>query len=121
MKENQVERYLKAQKKVENIKKFYSHLKVYLVVNIILMFLAYKAMDFVGRDAFHDQGFIDWYLWNIIGTPVLWGVGLLAHALYVFRFQSKPLKMPKPKFLKDWEQRQISKYIEEEEFKNHSN
>ena len=112
-KEDYIKRLKKAQKKVENIKNFYRHLRVYMVINIILFFLIYGAMDFFGKNSFQNQGFINWYLWNLIGTPVLWGIGLLFHALYVFGLKSRTLSELKPKFLKDWEERQIKKYMEE--------
>jgi len=112
-KEDYVKRLKKAKKKVENIKNFYKHLRVYIVINVILIFLAYRALGFFGENTVQDSGFNDWFIWNVFGTPILWGIGLLAHALYVFRFQSKPLKGFKPRFIKDWEARQISKYMEE--------
>ena len=40
-------------------------------------------------------------------TPFFWGIGLAFHAAKVFGYS--------PFFSKDWEQRQISKYVEEEE------
>lgn len=114
-KEEYLKRLKKAQKKVENIKNFYKHLKVYVIVNIILVFFIYRSLDFFGENTVQDSGFNDWFVWNVFGTPILWGIGLSAHALYVFWFQSKSLKELKPKFIKDWEERQIAKYIEENE------
>ena len=48
-------------------------------------------------------------LFNIgtISTPFFWGIGLAFHAAKVFGFN--------PFFSKDREQRQISKYVEQEE------
>ncbi|WP_273567327.1 2TM domain-containing protein [Maribacter halichondriae] len=112
-KEEYIKRLEKARKKVENIKNFYRHLTVYLIINIILVFLIYRGLGFFGEEAIQDSGFNDWFVLNVFGTPILWGIGLVVHALYVFRFQSKPLKGFKPRFIKDWEARQISKYIEE--------
>lgn len=112
-KEEYRKRLKKAQKRVEDIKRFYRHLRIYIVVNLILLFFKFRALDFFQDNGIQDQGFLDWFEWNIVGTPILWGIGLLVHALYVFRFQSKPLRGFKPRFIKDWEERQISKYIEE--------
>src|SRR5690606_34749413 len=101
-------------KRVRDLKKFYNHLKVYIVANLILLFLKYRALEFFAdKEIMHDQNFLYWLDWNIIGTPVLWGLGLLFHGLYVFGIKSKSLSDLKPKFIKDWEERQIQKYIEE--------
>lgn len=112
--ENYTRKLALAQKRVRNLKKFYNHLKAYIIVNLILLVLKYRALDFFADKAVvHDQNFLYWFEWNVLGTPILWGIGLLFHALYVFRLKSKPLSDLKPNFLKDWEERQIQKYMEE--------
>ncbi len=112
--ENYTRKLARAQKRVRNLKKFYNHLKAYIIVNLILLFLKYRTLDFFADKAVvHDQNFLYWFEWNVLGTPILWGIGLLFHALYVFRLKSKPLSDLKPNFLKDWEERQIQKYMEE--------
>jgi len=113
--ENYTEKLARAQKRVEDIKKFYRHLRVYIVINILLLIVKYRALDFLTDKGFQDQGFLDWFQWNFLSTPVIWGIGLIVHALYVFKFDAKPLKELKPKFLKDWEARQIQKYMDENE------
>lgn len=114
MKSDQAKKLKRAQKRVKNLKGFYRHLRVFIVVNILLMFVKFRAFDFFTEKGITDQGFIDWFEWNIIGTPVLWGVGLGFHALYVFVLKSRPLKEYTPKFYKQWEERQIEKYMNEE-------
>lgn len=46
--------------------------------------------------------FFNWIYWNLI----LWAIGLIIHGLWVFG--SNPL------FVKDWEERQIKKYMKKE-------
>lgn len=113
-KDNYTEKLARAKKKVEAIKKFYRHLRVYIVINVLLLFVKYGIFDFLVAKGVQNPGFLDWYQWNILATPVLWGIGLLFHALWVFKFDAKPLKELTPKFYKDWEARQIQKYIDEE-------
>jgi phosphate/sulfate permease len=64
---------LKAQKRVDDKKAFYSHLAVYLLFNIA--FIIIWAVTSPG-------GYI-WFIWPICG----WGVALALHAMYVFIFQ----------------------------------
>ena len=95
----------RAKKRVKELKKFYRHLRVYLVVNLILFFFKFRALRFFEAKGMQDEGFLNWFDWNLLATPVLWGIGLLVHAFYVF--------VAKPTFIKDWEQRQIEKYMNE--------
>ena len=114
-KDNYTKKLARAQKRVNDIKIFYRHLRIYIFINVLLLFIKYRALDFFAEKGIQDPGFLDWFQWNLISTPVVWGIGLLLHALYVFKFQAKPLKELKPKFLEDWEKRQIQKYMDENE------
>ena len=85
--ENQ-EQYEQAKKQVTALRGFYSHLTVYLVVNIGLMLL---------NTVTHHGGW--WWPWAAFG----WGIGLVAHAANVFVF---------PGFLgKEWEERKIKEIM----------
>ena len=99
----------RAKKRVEELKGFYIHLTVYLAVNMFITTM--KVLRNLGdgesfNDAFWDFGtFAVW---------LFWGIGLFFHALKVFSYN--------PFFSKDWEKRQIQKYMEkgieeEEKFK----
>ena len=101
------ERYKKARKKVDEIKGFYTHLRVYLVINILLLVLRTKIIEYIsGGNAETDPHVFEWIDVNAFITPVLWGIGLVFHGLYVYRH-----KFP---FLKQWEEQQIQKFMEEE-------
>lgn len=114
MKSDQSEQFKRAQKRVKSLKDFYKHLKVFIIINILLMIVKFRAYDFFTERGIVDEGFVNWFEWNVIGTPVIWGLGLGLHAIYVFVFKSKPLKEFTPQFFKDWEERQIDKYMNEE-------
>ena len=88
------ERYEKAKKRVEELKGFYSHLVVYIV---IITFLA--VVNFLTAPGF----------WWFLFVAFFWGIGLVAHALSVFSRRGL--------FSKDWEDRKIREYMEEEEKK----
>jgi len=88
------ERYEKAKKRVEEIKSFYTHLFVYIVVNLGLFLL----------DVLTSPGKL-WFYWVLIG----WGIGLAIHGLNVFGTQ---------KILgEDWEERKIKEIMGKEKAK----
>lgn len=100
-------------KRVEALKGFYQHLLAYLLVNIALFIVRGRVLDFFQSNDPH-KNFVDWIDWNILFVPLFWGIGLLFHAAKVFRFKSR--------FMKNWEEKQLEKYIQKEEdskmFKN---
>ena len=87
-----------ARKRVEEIKGFYSHLLVYILVNSFLLLIATDAFD--GMSNLHVPN------WGYFTTPVFWGIGLLFHGLYVFQFKSG--------FIKKWEERKIREIMEKD-------
>ncbi|MCG1036683.1 2TM domain-containing protein [Polaribacter sargassicola] len=94
------QRYILAKKKVEKISKFYKHLAVYIVVNTFL-----SAIFIVGdindgdtfKEAFFNLG--NYKIW------FFWGIGVVFQALNVFGLNII--------FNKDWEKRNIEKYMNE--------
>lgn len=99
------DKYNRAKKKMEEIKGFYTHLTVYLVINSLLFLL---------RLGVFQNGFANIEIpdWSYLTTPFFWGIGLLFHGLYVFQDRLQ--------FFKDWEERKIKEYMDkdEEDFKN---
>jgi hypothetical protein len=67
------ERYERAKKRVEEIKGFYIHLTVYVLVNAGLLVL--NLLTSPGEY---------WFRWPLFG----WGIGLVVHGLSVFAFGS---------------------------------
>lgn len=91
--------YRNAKKKVKDIKGFYTHLLVYLFINMAILVVSTR-----------DEG-----LWrglqNIENyfTALFWGIGVIAHWASVFGSNV---------FLgKDWEERKIQELIEKEQHK----
>ncbi len=85
------EKYLKAKKKVQALKGFYSHAIVYILVNLLLFFI-----DLVfSRDSV-------WFYYPLIG----WGIGLFAHGFSVFGFGSL--------FSEEWEKKKIQEYMDKD-------
>lgn len=92
---NDFERYQKAKKQVEEIKGFYSHLAAYIMVMACLIFINLK----------YTPEYL-WFLWSMFG----WGIGLTVHAMKTFNWS--------PFFNKDWEERKIKEYMNEENRRN---
>ncbi len=88
------EAYLRAQKKLKDIKGFYWHAFWYVAVNVFIIVMI----------ASNSKGSI----WNfgIFSTPFFWGIGLGFHALTVF---GKNLF-----FSKSWEARKIKEYMDKD-------
>jgi len=99
MEENNLsEKYTRAKKRVDEIKKFYKHFAFYLVINFI----------FIGRRIYKDIRFGDSFFEAFTDTDnygffFWWGVFLIFHAVKVFGFPSL--------FNKDWEDRKIKEYM----------
>ena len=91
----------RAKKRVLELKGFYIHLTVYTLVNTFISTM--KIIRNMGdgesfNDAFWDFGtFAVWFFW---------GIGLFFHGLKVFSYN--------PFFGKDWEKRQIQKYMDKD-------
>jgi hypothetical protein len=81
----------RATKRVKELRDFYVHLAIYLVVNAGLV-----TIDLVQGDG------LQWAQWVILGC----GIGLVAHAVSVFIFESRSASR--------WEARKIAEYTEEE-------
>jgi len=92
------ERYLKAQKKVYEIKMFYENLFSYIGVNIILIVI----------NLLTSPQYL-WFFWPLLS----WGIGVIFHAMSVFDYL--------PFLGKDWEERKLKAFIEEEKNKIKSN
>lgn len=90
-----------AYRKVKKIKGFYSHLKIYVIVNLIII-VSNLNHDFSGF-GFDIDGLFEWHTYS---TPIYWGIALGIHAFTVFG--------PDIFFNGDWEKKKIRKYMDEE-------
>ena len=96
------EKLQRAKKQIEHEKGWYTHLFIYLIVNICLQLFYFGLFD-DGR----VTGYMPW--WVHFTTPFFWGIGLLGHWIKVFK------KVRSLKFYKEWEARKIKQFMEEEE------
>ena len=84
--------YLRAQKKVEDIKGFYGNLASYVVVIIAL-----GIMNIMTTPQYL------WFLWPAFG----WGIGVLVHGVAVFNYM--------PFLSSDWEEKKINQLLEKQD------
>lgn len=94
----------RAQKRVKDIKGFYAHLAVYVLVITVVLSTRGRFMS-IENTVFQNVDFLNWIDWNVFGTPIIWGLFLVFHGLNVY---------DKNPFLgKAWERRQIEKFMNE--------
>ena len=88
--------YKHAVRKVKALKGFYTHLAVYLAVNILLFYVYTQ-----------DEGFIEGLKHPAnYSTAFFWGIGLAAHAAGVF--------LPNMIFGRKWEERKIKELMDKD-------
>ena len=85
------ERYLKAQKRVEDLKGFYGNLTSYVLVNIGLVILNLVTSP-------NEL----WFIYPLLG----WGLGVALHAMSVFNYM--------PFLNRDWEEQKIRELMNKE-------
>lgn len=90
--ESYQDRYKRAKARVEEIRAFYNHLMIFIIVNIGLAYLNY----------YQNEWDFAWFLFPLGG----WGIGLLGHALGTFSAN--------PFTGKNWEERKIQELMEKE-------
>lgn len=95
--EAQNDKLKRAKKRVEQIKGFYVHLAVYIVVNLVIV-----GSVLIQRGWQSDT----MHIWATLSTPVFWGIGLAFHALHIFGINGI--------LGRRWEEKQIRKYMEED-------
>lgn len=91
---DKIKRLERAKKRVKRIKGFYSHLLVYVVINLMIVIINIQNLD-PGESYFQYENFF---------TLFFWGIGLTVHGLSVFL----------PDFIlgKKWEERKIKQIME---------
>ena len=95
----------RAQHRVKQLKGFYQHLTAYVIVNtLLLLFSGRITFILLSKEALGNPDFLEWINWNILGTPIIWGLVVLIHAASVF------LRSP----FKKWEEKQIQKILDNE-------
>ena len=91
-------KYQEAHKQVKKIKGFYTHLIVFILVNIFVIIKKTQNID---------QGETIWHAFKL---AFFWGIGLVFHGFKTFDFL--------PLFGKDWEERKVKEMMDKEKNQN---
>ncbi len=89
----QENKYLRAKERVEETRKFYTGLMSYIVV----------IAGLAGLNYYIDEWRHPWFLWAALG----WGIGLVFQAAKAFNLN--------PFFGRNWEERKIKEFMQEDE------
>jgi len=99
----QEQNYIKAKKRVKEIKGFYIHLSTYVIINIfisgVIIYGLISSGDSINETITN---------FGVYSTWIFWGIGIFFHWLGVFGFKSLG-------FGKDWEERKIKEFMDKEE------
>lgn len=83
----------RAKKRVEQIKGFYIHFGIYILINCFILINIYLNT-------------YNFWQWQYFITLFAWGIGVVFHAAKVFGFRLL--------FSKNWEEKQIQKYLDKD-------
>jgi len=89
-------KYFEAAKRVKQLKGFYTHAAIYLLVNIMIVILNIQDLE-PGESYFKLENFF---------TAFFWGIGLLTHGLSVF--------LPNILLGSNWEEKKIKQLMEKD-------
>ena len=89
---NKENKYIRAKERVEELKKFYGNLTSYIFIIGLLAVINYLT----------NEWRYPWFLWAAFG----WGIGLVFHAFRTFKWN--------PFFSRDWEERKIREFMDED-------
>lgn len=105
MKDNyyEEERYLRAQKRVKEIKGFYWHLFWYVVVNLFISIS--KIMSNMANGETFKEAFFDF---GTFAVWIFWGIGIGFHFIGIFYKNIT--------FSKKWEDRKIKEFMDQDKY-----
>ena len=105
-------KYHRAEQKVQALKGFFRHILVF--VSFTLCFLAgrFYFLPMLGLIPQDDDN-LNWLDWNTYLLPGLWAVVVVIHGLWAYNFRFNSIK--------NWEQRKLIEFLEQEDFSSNSN
>ena len=96
-----------AKRRVQAIKEFYNHLRTFITVFFIMAVLyIFEVEPFILIWDVFEGEFLRWIELNILVGLGIWVLVLVVHGIVAYRYRFN--------FLKDWEERQIQKILNEE-------
>ena len=98
--------YLRAKKRVKEIKGFYSHFLIYLIINIFISGIIIFGLTYSGNSSFSES------LTNfgVYSTWLFWGIGVFFHWISVFGLKNL--------YGSAWEEKKIKELMEKDYERN---
>ena len=96
------QQYMRAKKRVKDIKGFYSHLSVYIIINIFISGIIIYGLS--NDEGYTFGGAITHF--GVYSTWLFWGIGLFFHWLGVFGFKNI--------LGKGWEEKKIKEIMDQD-------
>lgn len=90
--------YFRARHRVERLKKYYSHLLIYMIINLIVA--SYKIARNMNNGETFSEAFFDL---NTFTLSIIWGIILFIHTISVFGLFNV--------LGKDWEERKLREFM----------
>jgi hypothetical protein len=95
------ESYVRAKRKMESLRSFYTHLAIYIIINSFFTFR--EVYELVQEGFTLKEAFLDGDIYTLW---LVWGFGLIIHGFNVF----SSIRI----FNYKWEQRKIEQYMKED-------
>ncbi len=92
---------IRAERRIEDLKKFYKHLSAYILLNLFFAFVWNFTFKIFGNFIVSNQ--FDGAEARYIPIWLIWGVFLTVHAIIIFGFPNA--------FGRDWEEKKIKEYM----------
>ena len=89
-------RYQQAKREVERLRRFYTHVFIYIAINLVIVYFNYTNLK-PGESYFQLKNFL---------TAIFWGIGILGHGIMVFS--------PKTNLVRKWEEKKIRELMDGE-------
>ena len=100
------QQYLNAKKRVKEIKGFYSHFLIYLIINIFISGIIVFGLTYSGKSSF-SESFTNF---GVYSTWLFWGIGVFFHWISVFGFKNL--------FGSAWEEKKIKELMKKDYERN---
>ncbi|MEM9649550.1 MAG: 2TM domain-containing protein [Bacteroidota bacterium] len=98
--------FLRAKKRVRQIRGFYTHLAVFLVFNVIMYAVKDSTMALIIEESgIHEVGFENYLHWQFWTITLSWAAIILIQGLKLY---GRPL-------IANWEKRKIQEYMQRDD------
>ena len=107
--------YAKAWNKVKELKQLYAHIAWFIPGSILIILAEPGILAQLREIGVTDIDFLNWVAWNIRLLPMIWIMVIIIKGICIYTsHHKKPFRVRKPRLLEKWEEKQLAKYLKEE-------